>query len=353
MTSTEQLSYKVVEFGKPLEAVSAPLSAASGSEVLVRVRACGVCHSDVHMAEGHFDLGGGKKLHLDKSVNPPRTLGHEIVGTIEAKGPNAECEIGAEVIVFPWIGCGNCTICARGDEHLCARPRSVGTTCDGGFSTHVRVPDPKYLLDYNGIDPHFAATLACSGLTAFSALQKTGPISADSPLVIIGAGGVGLSGVSLAKALHGTGPIVVDIDEEKRAAALDAGASQVIDPTAEGAAKTLARAFPQGIAAVVDFVGSSHTFNFANAVVGKGGRIVIVGLYGGSMTMALPLIPLRAISVAGSFVGSLSEMKALLKLAKEGVLTPLPLKTRALSDVDSVLDDLKQGKITGRAIVEA
>lgn len=348
----QQISYKVLEFGKPLQPVQDAMEPPQGTEVLVRVRACGVCHSDVHMAEGHFDLGGGQQLHLEKVLRPPRTLGHEIVGVIEARGPDASCEIGTEVVVFPWIGCGECAICARGDEHLCSRPRSLGTTRDGGFSSHVRVPDPRYLLPFDGIAPHFAATLACSGLTAYSALLKSGTVSPDSPLVIIGAGGVGLAGVALARTLHNAGPIVVDIDPAKREAALAAGASRVFDPSEPDAAKNLARSVPQGISAVIDFVGSTKTFEFANAAVGKGGRIVIVGLYGGSATLALPLIPMRAVTITGSFVGSLDEMKELMALVRQGVLTPLPLTCHPLADVDAVLNDLKHGRITGRAIVE-
>lgn len=348
-----QLSYKVVEFGKPLQAVDDALPDPQGHEVIVRVSACGVCHSDVHLSDGHFDLGGGQLMHLDKVVRPPRTLGHEIVGVIESKGPEAECEIGTKVVVFPWIGCGRCALCARGDEHLCSSPHSLGTTRDGGFSSHVRVPHPRYLLPHEGIDAHFAATLACSGLTAYSALLKAGPGTASAPLVIIGAGGVGLAGVALARALHGIGPIVADIDPIKRQAALDAGASRVVDPAEPDAARLLARSAPEGIAAVVDFVGSSATFAFANTAVGKGGKIIIVGLYGGAATLPLPLIPMRAVTIAGSFVGSLPEMRALMDLVRQGVLPTLPLSCRPLEQVDAVLTDLKQGRITGRAIVEA
>lgn len=348
----EQLSYQVVEFGQPLIPVRGALEAPKGTEVIVRVTACGVCHSDLHMADGYFDLGGGKRLGLEKVLRLPRTLGHEIVGTIVGKGPDADCEIGASTLVFPWIGCGECAICARGEEHLCSRTLSLGSARDGGFSTHVRVPHPRYLLDHTGIEPRFAATLACSGLTAYSALQKAGRCSDEAPLVIIGAGGVGLAAVALAKALNGVGPIVVEIDHGKRTAALDAGASRVVDPREADAAKALARSTPSGIAAVVDFVGSEVTFNFANAIVGKGGRIVIVGLFGGSATIQIPYIPMRAISIQGSYVGSTAELEALLTLARRGTLPPLPLTCHPLSRADAVLNELRQGTVTGRAILE-
>lgn len=348
----EQLSYQVVDFGKPLQLARRAIEPPQGSEVVVRISACGVCHSDLHMAEGFFDLGDGKHFGLEKVLKPPRTLGHEIVGTVVAQGPDATGELGRSAIVFPWIGCGQCALCARGDEHLCARPESLGTTRDGGFSTHVRVPHPKYLVDHSGIDAAFAATLACSGLTAYSALKKVPKASEQAPVVIIGAGGVGLAAVALAKALHGLGPIVVDIDPAKRQAALDAGASRVVDPSDPDAAKSLARSSSEGIAAVLDFVGSSRTFEFANAVVGKGGKIIIVGLFGGSATLQLPLIPMRSISIGGSYVGSLAELRELVALAQKGVLPALPLSARKLSEVQNVLDELRAGKVTGRAILQ-
>ena len=348
----EQLSYQVVDFGKPLQLARRAIEPPQGAEVVVRISACGVCHSDLHMAEGFFDLGDGKHFGLEKVLKPPRTLGHEIVGTVVAQGPDAAGELGRSAIVFPWIGCGQCALCARGDEHLCARPESLGTTRDGGFSTHVRVPHPKYLVDHSGIDAAFAATLACSGLTAYSALKKVPKASEQAPVVIIGAGGVGLAAVALAKALHGLGPIVVDIDPAKRQAALDAGASRVVDPSDPDAAKSLARSSSEGIAAVLDFVGSSRTFEFANAVVGKGGKIIIVGLFGGSATLQLPLIPMRSISIGGSYVGSLAELRELVALAQKGVLPALPLSSRKLSEVQNVLDELRAGKVTGRAILQ-
>ena len=348
----EQLSYQVVDFGKPLQLARRAIEPPQGAEVVVRISACGVCHSDLHMAEGFFDLGDGKHFGLEKVLKPPRTLGHEIVGTVVAQGPDATGELGRSAIVFPWIGCGQCALCARGDEHLCARPESLGTTRDGGFSTHVRVPHPKYLVDHSGIDAAFAATLACSGLTAYSALKKVPKASEQAPVVIIGAGGVGLAAVALAKALHGLGPIVVDIDPAKRQAALDAGASRVVDPSDPDAAKSLARSSSEGIAAVLDFVGSSRTFEFANAVVGKGGKIIIVGLFGGSATLQLPLIPMRSISIGGSYVGSLAELRELVALAQKGVLPALPLSARKLSEVQNVLDELRAGKVTGRAILQ-
>ena len=134
-------SYKVVEFGKPLEKVEEANPTPQGSEVLVRVTAAGVCHSDVHLWEGYFDMGGGNKYSTEKTMAPPRTMGHEIVGVVEALGPEAKgAKVGDKAVVYPWIGCGKCWYCQSGIEHLCPTPRALGVNKDGGYADHVVVP---------------------------------------------------------------------------------------------------------------------------------------------------------------------------------------------------------------------
>jgi D-arabinose 1-dehydrogenase-like Zn-dependent alcohol dehydrogenase len=149
------LSYQVEAFGKPLAQVIRETPAPQGSEVIVKVGSCGVCHSDVHLHDGYFDLGGDAKLDMTRTVQPPRTLGHEIAGVVVAVGPDVKPEQGVKVgdrrVVFPWIGCGACSLCAAGNEHLCNKPAALGIHRDGGFADHVSVPHPKYLLDYGSL----------------------------------------------------------------------------------------------------------------------------------------------------------------------------------------------------------
>src|SRR5213593_51869 len=256
-------SFQLEQFGKPLVQVQRDTPQPQGSEVLLKVDSCGVCHSDVHLADGYFDLGAGHKLDLTRVVSPPRTLGHEIAGTVAALGPEARgVSLGERRVVFPWIGCGKCSLCQAGNEHLCNAPRALGLHRDGGFSDQVLVPDPKYLLDYAPLPEDQACTYACSGLTAYSALKKAGPLAASDPLLIIGAGGVGLSGIRLARSLYQSAPIVAEVDKSKWDIARDAGAGEVIDPTADGALKSLVKATGGGVAAAVDFVGAASTFAF-------------------------------------------------------------------------------------------
>ena len=127
-------SYKVVEFGQPLQKVEEANPAPQGTEVLVRITAAGVCHSDVHLWEGYFDMGGGNKYSTEKTMAPPRTMGHEIVGEVVAVGPDAKgAKVGDKAVVYPWIGCGKCWYCATGSEHLCPTPRALGVNKDGGY----------------------------------------------------------------------------------------------------------------------------------------------------------------------------------------------------------------------------
>jgi alcohol dehydrogenase, propanol-preferring len=211
--------YKLAQFGAPLEEVIESPPAPSGSQVLLRVRACGVCHSDLHLSEGFFDLGHGRKVDLSGAIRLPRVLGHEIVGVVEEMGPGASgVSIGDRRVIYAWGGCGQCALCQAGQENLCAKPFNHGIRRDGGFSNYVLVDHPRHLVAFDPLPEPFAATLACSGLTAYSALKKAAPVDAGNPLLIVGAGGLGLAAVNLTRALYGVGPVVADTDPVKRKA---------------------------------------------------------------------------------------------------------------------------------------
>ena len=347
------LSYQLEAFGRPLARVLRDTPVPQGSEVLLRVATCGVCHSDVHLHDGYFDLGTEGRLDLARSVRPPHTLGHEIAGTVLALGPQAAgVQPGDRRVVYPWIGCGLCSLCRAGNEHLCAAPQALGVHRDGGFADHVLVPHARYLLDPGALPDAQACTYACAGLTAYSALRKAGPIGAADPLLIIGAGGVGLSGIRLARQMYGVAPIVAEIDRSKWDTARAAGAGELVDPAAEGALKALLKA-TGGVAAVVDFVGAGTSFGFGFGVVRKGGKLVCVGLLGGAATLVPALVSMKAVSVLGSYVGSLREMEELMAIARSGVLPDLPLRTEPLAHASQALDDLRAGRVRGRVVLDA
>lgn len=347
-------SYDVIDFGAPLEAREKPTPTPAGSEVLLRMLAAGVCHSDLHIWEGWYDLGGGKKLTVkDRGMVPPLTMGHEIVGEVVAFGPEASgVKVGDRRLAHPWIGCGSCAVCRRGEEQLCAAPRFLGVHKPGGYADHVMVPHSRYLLDLGRLSPAQAAPYACSGITAFGALKRVGEaIFREQPIMVIGAGGLGLMCLTLLKAMGGRGAIAADIDAKKREAAMSAGALAAIDAGAPDAVKQAQAAAREGIGAAIDFVGAQATARLGIDAIGRGGKYVIVGLFGGDITLSLPLLPMRAITIQGSYVGSLAEMKELLALVATGKVPPVPISERRLEDAYRVLQDLKAGRIVGRAVL--
>jgi D-arabinose 1-dehydrogenase-like Zn-dependent alcohol dehydrogenase len=346
-------SYQVTTFGAALEPAERTTPEPAGGEILLRVTSCGVCHSDLHLRDGHFDLGDGKKLDLARGIPLPHVLGHEIAGEVVALGPDAKgVKIGDRRVAYPWIGCGKCAVCARGDEQLCPSPRALGVNVSGGYADHVLVPHSRYLFEFGPIPEELACTYACSGLTAYGALLKVAPLAKGDPLLIIGAGGVGLNAVRLAKRVTGVAPIVADIDEAKRAAAMAAGAAGALDPSEHAATRNLIKASGGGVAAAIDFVGAEASAQFGFDVIRKGGKLVVVGLFGGALRIALPMLPLRAIALQGSYVGSLADMAALMTLAKAGALDPIPLTSRPLDQAEATLQDLKAGRVVGRAVLK-
>ena len=357
------IAYQTAAPGAPLQRVDVPTPQPQGTEVLLRTVACGVCHSDVHLHDGAFDLGGGKRLDVARQG---LTLGHEIFGEVVALGVDADGEgdikvgvkigakIGAKIgdrrVVYPWIGCGDCAVCARGDEHLCTPGAALGIVQDGGFADHVLVPHPRYLFDKGDVPDPLAATYACSGLTAYSALNKLGRPGPGDELVIIGGGGVGMMAVQIALA-KGIDPIVADIDPARLEGVKNLGVSRVFDSSDPQPGKGLRKLSGGGAWAAIDFVGSEASVDCGLGCLRKGGTLVIVGLYGGALNVPIPFIPMNARIIRGSYVGSLSEMAELMALVRRGSIAPIPLQQRPLSEATNALTDLKAGRITGRQVL--
>ena len=292
--------YCVTHHGQPLELLERPVPQPQGTEVLLKVRAAGVCHTDLHLWEGHYDLGGGKKL----------------------------------------------TLAERG-----IKPQSLGVVRPGGFAEYVVVPHPRYLVDIDGLDAAEAAPLACAGVTTYSALKKFGDRIRTDPVVIIGAGGLGLMAIEVLKALGGKGAIVVDLDPAKREAALAAGALQAVDARASDAAAQIQQATGGGARAVLDLVGATPTVTLAMACSARGGHTVICGLMGGDLTLALPVIPMRPLTLQGSYVGTLEELRELVALAQRRTMKPIPVTRRPLAEANDALMALHEGRIVGRTIL--
>ncbi|KAI9022054.1 alcohol dehydrogenase [Hyaloraphidium curvatum] len=353
----------LVENGKPLvlrDDLATPEP--TGTQVLVETTFCGVCHSDLHIWEGKYDLGGGKVLDMQgRGLKLPLAMGHEVVGRVAKLGPDAKgVEVGAEYLVYPWVGCDNCALCRAGSSNMCLTPRSIGVYAGGGYATHVIVPNPSVLLPIPAnVDKAVAATYACSGVTVYSAISKVKPLLTDpeEPLVLVGAGGLGLNAVSLLQALGHKYTVVMDIDEGRLKTAEKAGAKKTVDGrgSAEEVVKRIVEACG-GTApvAIIDLVNSSATAQAAFLALRKGGKLVQVGLFGGSLELPLPLMPIRALTIQGSYVGNLKELKELLDLAAKGGVQPLPVVTmKHPEEANEALEKLKSGGVTGRIVLKA
>jgi D-arabinose 1-dehydrogenase-like Zn-dependent alcohol dehydrogenase len=347
-------AYQVTKFAEQIELREIPTPEPSGTQVLIKVSHAGVCHSDLHIWDGYYNLGSGNKLDLSqRGVELPRTMGHEIFGEIVKGGLEAkDLAIGSKVLVHPWLGCGQCVTCQGGAENLCLKPQSLGVFNDGGYADYCLVPHPRYLIDIGDLDPAVATPYSCSGVTVFSALNKVLPIRDNDWIAIMGAGGLGLNAVAIAKAMGAPNVLSVDIDASKLGAAREMGADAVLDNSNGLTVLDDLTAITGGtLMAALDTVGTEKSSKLALDGLGKGGRYAIVGLYGGELVLPLPTVPLRAISVLGSYTGNLLELKALIELVKTGSVKPLPVETRKMSTLSDTLKDLREGRIVGRVVL--
>ncbi|MBB5046465.1 alcohol dehydrogenase [Rhodopseudomonas rhenobacensis] len=341
----------LVKFDAPLCETIVETPKPQGREVLVRVERCGLCHSDLHIQDGYADLGSGKKLDTTKGMTLPFTLGHEIAGVVEAVGPDAPGElVGSKTAVFPWIGCGQCRDCLNDDENLCVRNRFLGVAIDGGFSSHVLVPDVKYLLDYDPLPINQAATLMCSGATAYGALKRLVDRKRQRNLLLIGLGGVGMMGLSLAKAMFKQDISVADINPAARDTALKNGATTAYDPTEPDLIKRIMKE-TGGFDAIVDFAGNDKSMGFATGVVARGGKIVVSGLMGGTFSMPMVNWIYKRMTIEGFMTGTLNEAKELLELARAGTIAPAPMQEQPMADVQKWIDELRAGHVVGRVVL--
>jgi propanol-preferring alcohol dehydrogenase len=350
-------AWAVVENGAPLQEIELPTPEPKGTEVLLEVTHCGVCHSDLHIWEGYYDLGGGKKLSLkDRGVVLPLAMGHEIVGRVAKLGPEARgVAVGDLRIVYPWVGCGLCDMCRAEQDNMCLNMRSIGIFQNGGYATHVLAPESRHLIDPGSVDPAVAATYACSGITVYSAIKKVMPLPPTEPIVLVGAGGLGMNAIAVLKALSHENIVVVDVSAEKRELAKKAGATQAVDGSGspEEVTTRLLEAAGGPVLAIVDMVNGSATARFAFDALRKGGKLIQVGLFGGELTVSLPVVMMRVLTLRGSFVGTPGELRELVRLAQQGKLAPLPVSTVPQSQANDALMRLRDGKVTGRVVLKA
>jgi alcohol dehydrogenase, propanol-preferring len=347
-------SLQLTEFGQHLEWRDYETPQPTGSEVLLKVAACGVCHSDLHIWEGYYELGDEKRIYVkDRGVQLPLTMGHEVVGTVVACGPDANgCKPGEQRLVYPWVGCGSCKYCNSDRPQMCLKPRSLGVYKDGGYSDYILVPDARYLIDIEGIRPEVACSYACAGLTAYSALKKTLPLESDETLVLVGAGGLGMMAVQLVRELTSARVIMLDVDDVKLSRVRELADVETINTHHTDAVKAvMERTGSIGASAVIDFVNNGPTANAALGMLAKNGQMIMVGLFGGMLHISTPVPALKNLTIRGSYTGSLTELRELIDIVKTRKLETIPVSTYPLGHAARLLEDVRDGKIVGRAVL--
>jgi D-arabinose 1-dehydrogenase-like Zn-dependent alcohol dehydrogenase len=343
----------LVKFDAPLCETIVETPTPLAKEVLVRVERCGLCHSDLHIQDGYADLGGGKKLDTSRGMMLPFTLGHEIAGIVEDVGPEVSKDlIGCRKAVFPWIGCGQCRDCANGDANLCLKQRFLGVAIDGGFASHVLVADAKYLLDYDPLPVNQAATMMCSGVTAFGALKRLVDRPRQRNLLLIGLGGVGMMGLAFAQTMFKQKISVADLSAAAREAALRNGADVAYDPSEADVVKRAILETEGGFDEIVDFAGNEKSMAFAVSVVARGGKIVVSGLMGGNFSLPMVQWIYKRMTIEGFMVGTLAEAYELMALARAGKIRPTPMQEQPMGEAQKWIDQLRAGKVVGRIVLK-
>ena len=347
-------AFLLEEFGADLVPREVDDPVPTGSEVVVEVVSSGLCHSDLHFQDGYMGLGGDERLDLANiGIVLPTALGHEVYGRIGDFGPDAgldESDRGRAVIVYPWLGCGECPACRAGRSNMCPGPRQIGVQHWGGYAEKVVVPEPRFLVDATGIDPVLAGSYACSGLTSYSALQKLGPLH-DRWIGIVGLGGVGLMGLAVAKAIGFEHVLAIDVDEGKLALARDEYGADMALNGADGGLVERVRSELGGLAGVVDFVGSSATAGQALGLLEGGGIYVGVGLFGGEVRIPVPALAVQQLRIRGSFTGTLAELEELVAHVRAGSVKAIPARSVPFAEVNESIRQLRGGQVSGRLVL--
>lgn len=321
----------------------------SGPEVLVRVRAAGMCHSDIHIWEGHY----GPIRVEERGVRFPLIMGHEIAGEVVEIGEEVRgLQKGDHVVVYPWIGDGICKRCLVGNDHLCVRGTSpLGILRPGGYAEYVLVPHWRYVVKVSGSLFEKLAPAACAGITAYNAVKKA-EIEPGDHVMILGIGGLGHLAIQMVRRIYGASVIAIDIREDALKLAEKLGAEYVINSSKVKVEEEVMKITGGvGVDAAIDFVGITSTFSDALKSIKRGGKLVVVGLGGEYATITLPLLPIRSLEIRGSYVGGIRDLYDVARLIEKQVIN-VETSIYPLEEINDVFERFRKGLITGRAILK-
>lgn len=332
---------KIVEIPKP---------SPGPGQVLLKVTAAGVCHSDefvMSLSEEDYAAGG---------YPLPLTLGHEGAGIVEELGEGVEyVQVGDAVAVYgPW-GCGRCRMCAQGKENYCINAQAEGIKppglgAPGSMAEYMIVDDARHLVPLGDLDPIKNVSLTDAGLTPYHAIKNSLPkLGAGTFAVVIGTGGLGHVGIQILRALSGATVIALDVSDEKLELATHVGAHHTVNSDAAAAEKIRAITGGLGANAVFDFVGAEPTIATAVSVAASEGDVTIVGIGGGTAHVGFGTIAYDA-AIRIPYWGSRAELVEVLELARSGQVS-VEVQEYSLDDGPKAYEALASGSIRGRAVI--
>jgi propanol-preferring alcohol dehydrogenase len=329
--------------GEPLRIEEVPIPKPKGTEILVKVGGCGVCHTDLHIAR------------TDRMrVNRPLTLGHEVGGWIDGAGPRAAAELkrarlgdGDAVLVFGGWGCGVCTQCVQGEEQRCDSSDSPGFQVDGGYAEYMLVPHARHLVSLRHLHPDHAAPLADAGVTPWRAVQRAAAwLQPGARVLLIGFGGLGQFALQYLRRLPDLTIAVRELNPDKLALAGDMGADLGL-LMGDEALVELGLGGPADV--VFDFVGNDPSLEYAVRNVAPGGLVALVGEAGGRYEFSFRHMPSEA-SLTTTGWGSLTDLREVVRLAKRGSLK-WHVERMPLADAAMAHDRLAEGRVSGRIVL--
>ncbi len=331
----------VREFGKPLTIDEVPAPEAGPGQIQVAIQASGVCHTDLHAAEGDWPV----------KPNPPFIPGHEGVGYVSAVGAGVKHVKEGDRVGVPWLhtACGHCVHCLGGWETLCVEQLNTGYSVNGGFADYA-VADPNYIGHLpNNISFTEIAPVLCAGVTVYKGLKATDTKPGDY-VAISGIGGLGHMAVQYAKAM-GLNVAAIDIDDSKLELARKLGATITVNALNDDPETVIKRETGGGVKGVLVTAVSPKAFSQAVTVVARGGTVALNGLPPGDFPLNIFGMVLNGITVRGSIVGTQLDLKESLDFAADGKVKAI-VETAKLEDINTVFDRMHKGKIDGRVVLD-
>jgi propanol-preferring alcohol dehydrogenase len=329
----------VREYKQPLQIEDIDRPVPGPDEVLLKVEACGVCHSDLHIAEGDW-------THLLKIIKRPIIPGHEVVGSIIEKGHAVEAlEIGDRVgVAWTHWTCGECELCEEGHENLCSKQMITGATVDGGYAEFIKAKASHVLKVPESLPSEEAAPLFCAGVTVYHAIKLSG-IKPRQRLVVFGVGGLGHLAVQIAKCF-GAQVIAVDIADDKLEFARRLGADITMKAQNEDIVKQIRKLGGAHVAVVTS--AAKAAYDSAFYAVRSSGTLMVVGMP--AEDLCFPAIMMREINIRSSATGTREDVRELLELAASGKVR-CTIETRPLESINEVFDEMRRARITGRVVL--